>query len=62
MCPEIIFGLAGGPTYILSSALIVASQITGVYLSLACQLTGNAFYRAIHVYLPTIIAGSLLPQ
>jgi ABC-2 type transport system permease protein len=48
--------------YILSSALIVASQIIGVYLSLAYELTGNTFYRAIHVYLPTTIAGSLPPQ
>jgi len=47
--------------YILSSALIVASQIIGTYLSIAYELTGNAFYQTIHVYLPTTIAGSLPP-
>ena len=48
--------------YILSSALIVASQIIGTYLSLAYELTGNGFYESIHVYLPTTLAGSLPPQ
>ena len=45
--------------YILASALIVASQIIGEYLLLAYRLTGNAFYEAVHVYLPTTLAGSL---
>jgi len=48
--------------YILSSALIVASQIIGTYLSIAYELTGNGFYETIHVYLPTTLAGSLPPQ
>jgi ABC-2 type transport system permease protein len=48
--------------YILSSALIVASQIVGTYLSVAYELTGNAFYSTIHTYLPTTLAGSLPPQ
>ena len=45
--------------YILSSALIVASQIIGTYLSFAYELTGNGFYETIHVYLPTTLVGSL---
>ena len=48
--------------YILSSALIVASQIIGTYLSIAYELTGNTFYETIHVYLPTTLSGSLPPQ
>jgi ABC-2 type transport system permease protein len=48
--------------YILSSALVVASQIIGTYLSIAFELTGNTFYETIHVYLPTTLAGSLPPQ
>lgn len=48
--------------YILSSALIVASQIIGTYLSIAYELTGNGFYESIHAYLPTTVAGSLPPQ
>ncbi len=48
--------------YILSSALIVASQIIGTYLSIAYELTGNTFYETIHIYLPTTLAGSLPPQ
>jgi ABC-2 type transport system permease protein len=48
--------------YILSSALIVASQIIGTYLSIAYELTGNSFYETIHIYLPTTLAGSLPPQ
>jgi len=48
--------------YILSSALIVASQIVGTYLSFAYELTGNAFYSTVHTYLPTTLAGSLPPQ
>jgi ABC-2 type transport system permease protein len=48
--------------YILSSALIIASQIIGTYLSIAYELTGDAFYSTIHAYLPTTIAGSLPPQ
>jgi ABC-2 type transport system permease protein len=48
--------------YILSSALIVASQIVGTYLSIAYELTGNSFYSTIHTYLPTTLAGSLPPQ
>jgi ABC-2 type transport system permease protein len=48
--------------YILSSALIVASQIIGTYLLVAYEFTGNAFYETIHVYLPTTLAGSLPPQ
>src|SRR5713101_257117 len=48
--------------YILSSALIVASQIIGTYLSIAYELTGNTFYESIHIYLPTTLAGSLPPQ
>jgi ABC-2 type transport system permease protein len=48
--------------YILSSALIVASQIIGTYLSIAYELTGNTFYEAVHVYLPTTLAGSIPPQ
>jgi ABC-2 type transport system permease protein len=48
--------------YILSSALIVSSQIIGTYLSIAYELTGNTFYETVHVYLPTTIAGSLPSQ
>ena len=48
--------------YILASALVVASQIIGTYLSIAYELTGNTFYEAVHVYLPTTLAGSLPPQ
>jgi ABC-2 type transport system permease protein len=48
--------------YILASAVIVSSQIIGVYLSLAYELTGKAIYQTIHVYLPTTIAASLPPQ
>jgi ABC-2 type transport system permease protein len=48
--------------YILSSAIIVASQIIGTYLSFAYELTGNTFYETIHVYLPTTLAGSLPPR
>lgn len=48
--------------YILSSALIVSSQIVGTYLSIAYGLTGKALYLTIHMYLPTTIAGSIPPQ
>ena len=48
--------------YILASALIVASQIIGTYLSIAYELTGNTLYQTVHVYLPTTVAGSLPPQ
>jgi ABC-2 type transport system permease protein len=48
--------------YILSSALVIASQIIGTYLSFAYELTGNPFYETIHTYLPTTLAGSLPPQ
>lgn len=48
--------------YILSSSLIVASEIIGTYLSIAYDLTGNAFYEAVHTYLPTTLAGALPPQ
>ena len=49
-------------SYILSSALIVSSQIIGTYLQVAFELTGKTFYEDIHVYLPTTVAGSLPPQ
>lgn len=49
-------------SYILTSAVIVSSQIIGVYLSLAYELTGKTLYQTIHVYLPTTIVGSLPPQ
>jgi ABC-2 type transport system permease protein len=45
--------------YILASAVIVSSQIVGVYLSLAYELTGKALYQTLHAYLPTVVAGSL---
>lgn len=48
--------------YIMSSALIVASQIIATYLSIAYELTGNSFYSTVHTYLPTTLAGSLPPQ
>lgn len=48
--------------YILSSALIVSSQIVGTYLSIAYGLTGKQLYLTIHMYLPTTIAGSIPPQ
>jgi ABC-2 type transport system permease protein len=48
--------------YILSSGLIIASQIVGTYLSIVYELTGNAFYSTIHTYLPTTVAGSLPTQ
>jgi ABC-2 type transport system permease protein len=48
--------------YILSSALIVASQIIGFYLSIAFELTGNVFYESLHAYLPTTIAATLPSQ
>ncbi len=48
--------------YILSSALIVSSQIVGTYLSIAYGLTGKALYLNIHMYLPTTISGSIPPQ
>jgi hypothetical protein len=40
----------------------VASQIIGFYLSIAFELTGNAFYESLHTYLPTTIAASLPSQ
>ena len=46
-------------SYILSSALIVSSQIIGSYLQLAYEITGKALYESIHVYLPTTVVGSL---
>ena len=46
-------------SYILSSALIVSSQIIGSYLQLAYEITGKTFYESIHVYLPTTVVGSL---
>jgi len=46
-------------SYILSSALIVSSQIIGSYLQLAYEITGKAFYESVHVYLPTTVVGSL---
>jgi len=46
-------------SYILSSALVVSSQIIGSYLQLAYEITGKAFYESIHVYLPTTVVGSL---
>jgi len=49
-------------SYILSSALIVSSQIIGTYLQIAYELTGKAFYQTVHIYLPTTVAGSLPPQ
>jgi ABC-2 type transport system permease protein len=49
-------------SYILASAVIVSSQIIGVYLSAAYELTGKSIYQTIHVYLPTTIVGSLPPQ
>jgi ABC-2 type transport system permease protein len=49
-------------SYILSSALIVSSQIIGTYLQVAYELTGKTLYETIHVYLPTTVAGSLPPQ
>jgi len=49
-------------SYILSSALIVSSQIIGTYLQVAFELTGKDLYQTIHVYLPTTVAGSLPPQ
>jgi ABC-2 type transport system permease protein len=48
--------------YILASALIISSQIIGTYLVVAYELTGSALYNAIHMYLPTTIAGSIAPQ
>ncbi len=45
--------------YILASALIVSSEIIGTYLSIAYEITGNAFYEVLHTYLPTTIAGAL---
>jgi ABC-2 type transport system permease protein len=48
--------------YILSSALLVSSQIVGTYLDLAYELSGKTIYQTVHVYLPTTIAGSLPPQ
>ncbi|MGP8125863.1 MAG: ABC transporter permease [Nitrososphaerales archaeon] len=49
-------------SYILASAFIISSQIIGTYLDLAYELSGKAIYQAIHVYLPTTVAGSLPPQ
>lgn len=48
--------------YILSSALIVSSQIIGTYLSIAYELTGSKLYETVHMYLPTTVAGSLPTQ
>ncbi len=48
--------------YILSSSVIVASQIIGTYLTFAYELTGNAFYATVHTYLPTTLAGSIPAQ
>lgn len=45
--------------YIMSAAFLVSSEIIGVYLSLAYDLTGKAIYQTVHAYLPTIVAGSL---
>jgi ABC-2 type transport system permease protein len=48
--------------YILSSALVVSSQIIGTYLSIAFELTGSRFYEMMHTYLPTTVASSLPAQ
>jgi ABC-2 type transport system permease protein len=48
--------------YIVSSGLIVASQVIGTFLSVAYEFSGNALYSTIHTYLPTTIAGSLPTQ
>jgi ABC-2 type transport system permease protein len=48
--------------YIMSSAVIVSSQIVGFYLTAAYEFTGKAVYETIHAYLPTTVAGSLPPQ
>jgi ABC-2 type transport system permease protein len=49
-------------SYIISSAVIVASQIIGTYLVVAFDLTGRQVYQMVHVYLPTTVAGSFPPQ
>ena len=49
-------------SYILSSAVVVSSQIIGTYAQVAFAITGRPFYETIHVYLPTTISGSLPPQ
>lgn len=49
-------------SYIMSSAVLVSSQLIGTFLVLAYELTGKAVFQAAHVYLPTTIAGSLPPQ
>lgn len=49
-------------SYIMASAVVISSQITGTYLQLAYELTGKTFYQMVHVYLPTTVAGSLPPQ
>ena len=49
-------------SYILASAVIVSSEIIGTYLSIAYDLTGNAFYQHVHTYLPTTLAGAIPPQ
>lgn len=48
--------------YIISSGLIVASQVVGTFLSVAYEFSGNTLYSTIHTYLPTTIAGSLPTQ
>jgi ABC-2 type transport system permease protein len=48
--------------YIFSSALLFASTIISVYLGFIYELTGNAFYQTVRLYLPTSPVSSLPTQ
>jgi ABC-2 type transport system permease protein len=46
-------------SYILGAAVFFTSQVAGLYLNLIFRLTGNQFYHAIDLYLPTTPVDSL---
>ena len=48
--------------YIFASATLFTSEIIGFYMTLIYNLTGNEFYRAAEIYLPTSPVSSLPSQ
>jgi len=48
--------------YIFASALLFTSNILGFYMELIYRLTGNEFYHAVQIYLPTSPVDSLPVQ
>ena len=46
-------------SYIIASFLFFTSLIFGIYLGVIYTLTGNSFYRAVELYLPTSAVSSL---